>query len=414
MAPVQYASCSGVNALTKAVRTLGCLSQLALSFHDPVGAMTLQPVGEEGTASPWTPPEQPGGAGEEDIVSLLQLKPNRSRDALQGKLPGGWQVNLPGTKLRGEINNIFSLHRYSVQGFASVSSFSRDFQDLSILPVLLNVTAGTSHPFFVESYAGEGEYGSNTLMYELLGWTGLLIEPVPELHALCHGKHRNVYTVQCALSNSLTWKYPVGIGRNGIIEPSSLVQVPAYTLADLMRDCAKTTVDFWSLRGMGGIEAQVLNVTDFSSVEVGVILVDSHNNTLTDAIKETMSRHGFRFLRGVYTSVAPDNDLLFVNPPYFVRRGLRVPKANFTNPYLTWPSPQRLKAAVNLDLRPWERKRMTGPLPTSDLSVLPRRIERRREAITQAMQRRQRRIAPGAQTTVEPEPRAHRVKERTL
>lgn len=61
--------------------------------------------------------------------------------------------------------------------------------------------------FFVEAGANDGISQSNTIYFERNGWTGLLIEPIPELAARCR-ENRTVPVVECALGG------PELVGQN--------------------------------------------------------------------------------------------------------------------------------------------------------------------------------------------------------
>ena len=55
--------------------------------------------------------------------------------------------------------------------------------------------------FFIEAGAADGEYLSNTLYFEIkYGWTGLLVEPNPDLLRKLYSKHRNAYILPHCLS----------------------------------------------------------------------------------------------------------------------------------------------------------------------------------------------------------------------
>merc|ERR1719240_424327 len=69
-------------------------------------------------------------------------------------------------------------------------------QDMLLYPILSQISNG----FFVESGAFDGEEGSNTLLYEMKGWRGLLVEPGRLNFATLQQKHRRAYAFNGALS----------------------------------------------------------------------------------------------------------------------------------------------------------------------------------------------------------------------
>lgn len=67
----------------------------------------------------------------------------------------------------------------------------------------MNVTVPQKGGFFVEVGAVDGEYLSNTLYFEKeLGWTGLLIEPNPNMFQELLLKRRKAYAINAALAES--------------------------------------------------------------------------------------------------------------------------------------------------------------------------------------------------------------------
>jgi len=210
-------------------------------------------------------------------------------------------------------------------------SYSQWGQDKILRPILSKVGKG----FFVESGAKDGESDSNTLSYELEdGWTGLLIEPDPTAFNAIAPKHRHAYVFNGCLSpngraETLRFHADNGNGQSHISDTDSYT-VQSQSLQALMEAIGRTTVDFWSL-DIEGSESAVLHSTDFSQVEVGVLLVEMNKNEANnDGIREVMQREGFQdighsnYQEGGSVLVL---DHIFVNPKYFLKRGLAVPVA---------------------------------------------------------------------------------------
>ena len=85
--------------------------------------------------------------------------------------------------------------------------------------------------FFIEAGAAGGEKLSNTLYFEIkYGWTGLLVEPNPDLLRELYSKHRNAYILPHCLSTKPeveVVKFKVsnfvsGILVDGKIDPSRM------------------------------------------------------------------------------------------------------------------------------------------------------------------------------------------------
>jgi hypothetical protein len=209
-------------------------------------------------------------------------------------------------------------------------SYSQWGQDKILRPILSKVGKG----FFVESGAKDGEEASNTLSYELqYGWTGLLIEPNPKTFSGIARKHRHAYAYNGCLSPSGkagTLRFDVvGLGGTSHISDTGGYTVKSQPLHALMEAIGRSTVDFWSL-DIEGSESAVLHSTDFSKVEVGVLLIEMNKNGANnDGIREVMQREGFQDIGHSNYNEGPGQagwlDHIFVNPKYFLKRGLAVP-----------------------------------------------------------------------------------------
>lgn len=221
--------------------------------------------------------------------------------------------------------------------------FSQWHQDSILEPILGTLGKG----FFVESGAYDGETYSNTLYYEMKhGWSGLLIEPNPRLFVNLTAKHRRAYAFNGCLSPDGQAKNVqfadsfVGAGRGSIktgqndndaVDKSYFFGVEAWPLHALLEAVGRRTVDFWSL-DIEGSEGSVLLNTDFSKVEVGVLLVEMNKNGKNDNdVYEAMQRAGFKEV-GHTCYDKGKLDGIFINPNYFKERNLEVPTADVLEP----------------------------------------------------------------------------------
>jgi FkbM family methyltransferase len=76
-------------------------------------------------------------------------------------------------------------------------SFAKDFLDQRLDPFI-----GKKGGFFIEAGANDGISQSNTLYFEkYLGWKGILVEPVPELAALCRTRRPRSSVEEVALTS---------------------------------------------------------------------------------------------------------------------------------------------------------------------------------------------------------------------
>lgn len=213
----------------------------------------------------------------------------------------------------------------------NTKSYSQWGQDLT----LMNLLKPIKHGFFVEAGAKDGEESSNTLMYEKdLGWTGLLIEPNPKYSTHFPSKHRKAYFFNGCLSPSPreeTLHFQDAIAGTGHLSGSGSMSVLGEPLQALLQDIGQKTVDFWSL-DVEGSEATVLKATDFSKVEVGVLLVEMNKDSANNAgIQEVMDKEGFVNIGHTNDDHGP-LDRIFINPKYYKARGLAVPSGSSLPP----------------------------------------------------------------------------------
>ncbi len=179
--------------------------------------------------------------------------------------------------------------------------------------------------FFVEAGANDGITQSNTFFLEKkYGWTGLLIEPVPELYSECKINRPKATVVNCALVSIENSKNEVELinlnlmsrinyktdseaeeALNKIAEEvqgisRSYVKVKAQTLTKVLLDnIAPKNFDLLSL-DVEGYEVEVLKGLDISKFSPKFILIETQIidqvlKTLSYSykIKEKLSHHDF-------------------------------------------------------------------------------------------------------------------------
>lgn len=213
----------------------------------------------------------------------------------------------------------------------SCDYYSQFLQDATLEDILSSVQDG----FFVESGAQNGEDNSNTLKYEKDGWEGLLVEPLPSHFKELLSKNRKAHIFHGALSTTKDAKliqFDKGMGGTHF-KPA--ITVPSWPLSSLLRLLNRSVVDFWSL-DLDGPEASVLENFDFDHIEVGVLLSETVNQVEVQdiMIKRGFKRIGFSWFKpGVFNNISTATrgsqwsklDEIYVNPSYFMKRGLRVP-----------------------------------------------------------------------------------------
>jgi FkbM family methyltransferase len=160
---------------------------------------------------------------------------------------------------------------------------------------------------FVEAGANDGFRKSNTYHLERFrGWTGILIEPIPELAAQCERRRGASRVYQCALVGAdhpaaevvITYADMCSeISVDGRPRPRSAwgwdqgydIAVPARTLTDVLADAGATHIDFMSL-DLQGFEAAALTGLDLDRWAPQIMLieiVDDHAQRAVDAVLDS-------------------------------------------------------------------------------------------------------------------------------
>lgn len=134
-----------------------------------------------------------------------------------------------------------------------MNSYSQAGEDSWILKNL-KPPVGT----FCEVGAYDGVKSSNTLLFEELGWTGLLIEAVPELAGRCR-KNRKSPTICIAAGPWEMIEFAINdsdLGLSGEGRPGARTLVPMCPLFRILHAANLTTVDLVSI-DTEGTELQV-------------------------------------------------------------------------------------------------------------------------------------------------------------
>lgn len=234
---------------------------------------------------------------------------------------------------------------YSLDYGDTIRSYSTARQDIKILTQLFpNITNG----FYIDSHAGEGEHGSNSLLFELVGWRGLLMEPRVMKYMALWAKFRKAWLFMGGISWT-TAQMEAGFDVDGLIDMASGHRVPLHPMPSFLHEIGnRKTVDFWALNN-GGYEPEVLNTTLNSGfgIEIGVVCVTIHDHlggrgnetfemrTRTaheQKLFEVMQNSSFKYVGGLnptwvntLTHHWEFQDAVFVNPSYYEARGLPVP-----------------------------------------------------------------------------------------
>jgi hypothetical protein len=326
---------------------------------------------------------------EEFLGSAFQEGKGKAQDAqaqkahqegtAQGKLPYG-VASPPGGSPGGNWNPSMEQYgnwpyldvpkdgEYSLDYGDTIRSYSPAKQDIKILTQLFqNITNG----FYVESHAGDGEHGSNSLLFELVGWRGLLMEPRIYQYIAMWGKFRKAWLFMGGVSPTHE-HIQVGFDINGDIDMLSGHMVQTHPMPSFLEDIGnRKTIDFWSLNN-GGYEPEVLNTTLHPSsgyhLEVGVICVTMNHrlsgrghytwselrsrDDTEELLFQTMHNLSWNYIGGLnakwINTIVPRwywQDAVFVNPAYFTARGLPVPTTIKSAPPNPLEEPDQLSLA---------------------------------------------------------------------
>merc|ERR1712150_8809 len=109
-----------------------------------------------------------------------------------------------------------------------------------------------------------------------------------------------------------TWpRHPEMLGSE-----TGVANVPLYPLHMIMAALGRSVVDYWSLDTEGS-ELDILENTDFSKLEIGIITVEHAGD-----IEKRSQIRSFMRQRGYLAIEAIHNDDLFASPDFLKKRGL--------------------------------------------------------------------------------------------
>lgn len=174
-----------------------------------------------------------------------------------------------------------------------------------ILPYLEEIENG----FFIEAGAHNGLFQSNTKILEDLGWTGILIEPSPNMYNQCKS-NRKCLVENCALvpfnylDEFVTGNFD-DTPRASIHGPKK-VKIKAKTLTSILLDNDIKHVDFFSL-DVEGYEMEVLNGIDFNTIEFKFLLIEVNSDFYSlETLTEFLNNKGFEMITNI-SNFTPQN-----------------------------------------------------------------------------------------------------------
>ncbi|CAK0802371.1 unnamed protein product [Prorocentrum cordatum] len=324
------------------------------------------------------------GSGEFQPSEEFQRAGGSQGQGEAAELP--WGVGTPRTGDSWPVHEYSAMHmldvphwvEYSLETGDNIQTFSSAWQDVKLITqVLENVTNG----FYLDTHGGDGETNSYTLLLELTGWRGLILEPQIYEFATLWGKLRKAWIfLGCVSPTGNATK--IGFDTEGVIDMESGHFIHAYNIPTFMEELGgRKTIDFWAVHN-GHYEAEVLNETFFYSgknLEFGVVLVrfdgrrtgrgyqyfvqHRSKDATEELIFEIMHNASFNYIGGLdaywINYVEPRfhyMDHVWVNPAYFERRGLPVPTwcKSAPPPKLEYPRQGHLDVPGLDQLEKWE------------------------------------------------------------
>ena len=165
---------------------------------------------------------------------------------------------------------------------------------------------GAHRGYFVEVGANHPEQWSQTFHLEQMGWTGILVEPQPDLaEALRRCRHAKVFSVACsspqnsgrAMSLKLAGVYSSLNAQlpNAMVRESGTIDVPTRTLDEVLSEAqAPAPLDFLSI-DVEGHEIEVLSGFDFQRWRPRLILVE--DLVLDRRLHKFLKTRGYAWMR---------------------------------------------------------------------------------------------------------------------
>jgi FkbM family methyltransferase len=162
--------------------------------------------------------------------------------------------------------------------------------------------------YFVEVGANDPHALSQTWHLETLGWTGVLIEPQPDMAAkLVSARAASVFAVACTSPENAGRTMPLyvagplsSLNRERMAygaQPKSVIDVPTRTLDSILDEAgAPSQIDFLSV-DVEGHELEVLRGFSFARWRPRLIVVEDHVEGL--AKHRFMRSNGYRLVRRV-------------------------------------------------------------------------------------------------------------------
>jgi FkbM family methyltransferase len=182
---------------------------------------------------------------------------------------------------------------------------------------------GETSGYFVEVGANHPTQGSQTWHLEQAGWTGLLVEPQPDLAAfLVTSRKARVFAVACSSPDNAGKTLPLHIDgpRSALdrdrmapgAQAAYVIAVPTRTLDSILDEVAAPVPLALLSIDVEGHEVEVLQGFDFSRWQPALVLIEDHVNDLKT--HRYLKRNGYRLIRrlGFNGWYVPDDEDVIV------------------------------------------------------------------------------------------------------
>ena len=211
--------------------------------------------------------------------------------------------------------------KHGLSSDGAMKNLGGQYKQVPVVEDLLKLKHKLKTGFFLEAGAACGEYISNTLYLELkYQWTGLLVEPNPDMLKLLLSKHRNAWIFPHCLSTSNQVEtvnfdasnYNSGIILEGKIKPSQIdrtkpplpyereIEMQCFPLNSVLKAMDNPIIDYFSL-DIEGAEFAVLNSLPWKEVNITLVSVEiNHAGDIfpgtRDDIKRLLLENAFEFV----------------------------------------------------------------------------------------------------------------------